>query len=69
MNGNKLFVWVRNMEDMVKMKWTGGIGQDRFIDMKNVHICIVGYMYPISTVVPFMHGHLFQLANDVIDGP
>jgi hypothetical protein len=69
MNGNKLFVWVRNMEDMVKMKWTGGIGQDRFIDMKNVHICIVGYMYPISTVVPFMHDHLFQLANDVIDGP
>jgi hypothetical protein len=56
MNVNKLFVCVRSMEYMIKMKWSVGVGQDRFTNMNNVHTYTIGRTNLVTTIVPFVHG-------------
>jgi hypothetical protein len=43
---------------MIQMKWAGGCGQDRFINVSDIHTCTIGSSYLVSVVVTLMHSEL-----------
>jgi hypothetical protein len=56
MDGDNLFVGMRNMEDMIKMQWVGGCGNNRLANMINIHTCTIRCPNLIIAIVAVMHG-------------
>jgi hypothetical protein len=57
-NRDELFICIWSMQDMIQMKWAGGCGQDRFINVSDIHTCTIGSSYLVSVVVTLMHSEL-----------
>jgi hypothetical protein len=69
MNGNKMLIGVWNMQDIIKMKKSGGCGQDRFTNVHNIHTCPIGCPNLIIAGVAVMHGMLLNFSGNVVHSP
>jgi hypothetical protein len=66
MNGDKLFMSTRNMQNMIKMKRSDMRGQNRSTNMNNIHTCSIGRPDLIIAIISFMHSELLKFTQYVI---
>jgi hypothetical protein len=68
MNGHKLFVSMRHMKDIIKTERAGGIEQDRFTNVSNIHTCTICHPDQIIAGVALVHGQALKFTSDVVHG-
>jgi hypothetical protein len=57
---------MRNVQDLIKLKWAGGRGQHRITNMNNIHTCTIGCPTLVIDVEALMHRELLKVTCDVI---
>jgi hypothetical protein len=57
------------VQNIIKIKGLGGSRQNSFIDMSNVHTCVICCPDLVIAMVGLMHGELLELTRDVVRCP